>query len=117
MQQKQNFQNFGIKQQKRGDNKPMIIGTAKKYAYALLNDSEDTLNEMTLYDKGSIGSSDSNISKFKKTGAKRVIGVANNGKHAMIEFGGDNNQTACIVKCEVLDGKHVLGDWEVFGKI
>ncbi len=95
----------------------MVIGTAKRYAHALLNGEDEKLNEMTLYTEGAIGSKGSNVTALRDAGASRLKSIAHNGKTAYALFTNGVGDPACIAMFNVVDGQHVMGDWQVFRKI
>ncbi len=97
----------------------MVSSVAGQFAKALLQGSEDILAKMTLYsqESGGIGSDASNVTTLRQSGAsgiKRIFADSKT-KEAMVLFG-NGQDISCIALLKIVDGGHVMGDWELYKK-
>ena len=90
----------------------MIDKVGKKFAHALLEKDNETLNSIVSSGSGKSGSSGSNVTDFRKANPQSYLGGTPLRNRAILAFGTNQDQITCIVDCKIADGK-ISGDWKV----
>jgi len=91
----------------------MIERVGRKFAKALLDKDNDTLNSIVDSKSGMSGTTASNMTQFRTVNTKKYLGaVPVSENHALLSFGSSPDKLDCIISCRIENDK--VGDWKVF---